>query len=233
MADDIEEDGIDDATQAFEGLRAEIAVLCRAVEAIEPVLRDNQAPDYSPTLGALTKSLDAIASRIEAIETHTGATVPAEVARREIARVYDASLRPARGDLERATREVLDAAHALHGAAGHTRTREEQRGWIIRAAAIGAAVGLLAFPPLVFPIARLLPFGNLPDSLAASALGTDRWTAGTALMSRADPGRWTDLVEGYTAAHSAGGDLKACLDAAQKVGKEQRCSITIRPAPAP
>jgi hypothetical protein len=52
---------------------------------------------------------------------------------------------------------------------------------------------------------------------------------GTALMSRADPGRWTDLVEGYTAAHAAGGDLKACLDAAQKVGREQRCTVTVRP----
>ncbi len=229
MAGDAEEEGLDDATRAFEGLRAEITVLRRAVEAIEPVLRDNQAPDYSPTLGALAKSLDAIASRIEAIETHTGATVSAEVARREIARVYDASLRPARGDLERATREVLDAAHALHGARGRTRTHEEQRAWIISTAAIGAAVGLLAFPLLVFPLARFLPFGNLPDSLAASALGTDRWNAGTALMSRADPGRWTDLVEGYTAAHAAGGDLKACLDAAQKVGREQRCTVTVRP----
>jgi hypothetical protein len=184
MAGDAEEEGLDDATRAFEGLRAEITVLRRAVEAIEPVLRDNQAPDYSPTLGALTKSLDAIASRIEAIETHTGATVSAEVARLEIARVYDASLRPARGDLERATREVLDAAHALHGARGRTRTHEEQRAWIIRTAAIGAAVGLLAFPLLVFPLARFLPFGNLPDSLAASALGTDRWNAGTGSRHR-------------------------------------------------
>ncbi len=233
MADGVEEDGLDDATRAFECLRAEITVLCRAVEAIEPVLRENQAPDYSPTLGALAKSLDAIASRIEAIETHTGATVPAEVARREIARVYDASLRPARGDLERATREVLDAAHALHGAAGHTRMREEQRGWIIRTAAIGAAAGLLMFPLLVFPLARFLPFGNLPDSLAASALGEDRWNAGMGLMSRANPEKWNGFVADYTMVRATDGELKTCFDSAQKAGKEQRCSITIRPAPAP
>ncbi len=233
MAGVIEEEGLDDATRAFEGLRAEITVLRRAVEAIEPVLRENQAPDYSPTLGALTKSLDAIASRIEAIETHTGATVPAEVARREIARVYDASLRPARGDLERATREVLDAAHALHGATGHTRTGEEQRGWIIRTAAIGAAVGLLAFPLLVFPLARFLTFGDLPDGLAASALGQDRWNAGMGLMSRANPEKWNGFVADYTMVRATAGELKTCFDSAQKAGREQRCSITIRPAPAP
>ena len=232
MAGGIEEDGLDDATRAFEGLRADITVLCRAVEAIEPVLRDNQAPDYSPTLGALTKSLDAIASRIEAIETHTGATVPAEVARREIARVYDASLRPARGNLERATREVLDAAHALHGAVGDTHRREEQRAWMIRTAAIGAAVGLLAFPLLVFPLARFLPFGNLPDSLAASVLGEDRWNAGMGLMSRANPEKWNGFVADYTMVRATDGELKTCFDAAQKTGKEQRCSITMRPVSA-
>jgi len=231
MADDIEEDGIDDATRAFEALRSEITALRRTVEAIEPVLRENHGPDYSPTLGALAQDLDAIASRIEAIEAHTGATVSAEVARREIARVYDASLRPARGDLERATREVLDAAHALHGATNHARTREEQRAWIIRTAAIGAAVGLLAFP-LAFPIARVLPFGNLPDGLAASALGEDRWNAGMGLMSRANPEKWNGFVADYTMVRATDGELKTCFDAAQKAGKEQRCSITIRPVPA-
>jgi len=233
MADDIEEDGIDDATRAFEGLRAEITILRRTVEAIEPVLRENQARDYSLTLGALAKSLDAIASRIEVIETHTGATVSAELARREIARVYDASLRPARGDLERATREVADAAHALHGAAGHTRTREEQRAWIIRTAAIGAAAGLVIFPLFVFPLARFLPLGNLPDSLAASALGEDRWNAGMGLMSRANPEKWNGFVADYTMVRATAGELKTCFDSAQKAGREQRCSITIRPAPAP
>ncbi len=232
MAGGIEEEGLDDATRAFEGLRAEFTVLRRAVEAIEPVLRENQAPDYSPTLGALAKDLDAIASRIEAIETHTGATVPAEVARREIARVYDASLRPARGDLERATREVADAAHALQVALGRVRTREEQRAWIIRTAAIGAAVGLLAFPLLVFPIARLLPFGSLPDGLAASALGEDHWNAGMGLMSRADAEKWNGFVADYTMVRATDGELKTCFDAAQKAGKDQRCSITIRPVPA-
>ena len=180
MAGGIEEDGLDDATRAFGGLRAEFTVLRRAVEAIEPVLRENQAPDYSPTLGALTKSLDAIASRIEAIEMHTGATVSAEVARREIARVYDASLRPARGDLERATREVARGACPPRSDRPCP-TREEQRAWIIRAATIGAAVGLLAFPLLVFPLARMVPFGNLPDELSASALGEDHWNAGMGL----------------------------------------------------
>ncbi len=127
---------------------------------------------------------------------------------------------------------MLDAAHALHGARGRTRTQEEQRAWIIRTAAIGAAVGLLAFPLLVFPIARLLPFGNLPDSLAALALSEDRWNAGMGLMSRANPEKWNGFVADYTMVRATAGELKTCFDSAQKAGKEQRCSITIRPVAA-
>ena len=159
--------------------------------------------------------------------------VPAEVARREIARVYDGSLRPVRADLERATREVADAAQSLGVTVGQARSRREQRAWTSRIAAVAAAAGLAAFPLLAFPLARALPIGDLPDRLATSALGTEPWMAGASLMSRADPGRWNDLIEGYTAARSAGGDFAACYQAARKAGREQRCSVTVRPTPTP
>jgi len=101
------------------------------------------------------------------------------------------------------------------------------------ASAIGAAAGLVIFPLFVFPLARFLPLGNLPDSLAASALGEDRWNAGMGLMSRANPEKWNGFVADYTIVRVTDGELKTCFDSAQKTGKEQRCSITIRPAPAP
>ena len=40
-----EEDQLDDATRAFEDLRAEVMVLRRAVEALGPALKENRAPD--------------------------------------------------------------------------------------------------------------------------------------------------------------------------------------------
>ena len=46
-----EEDQLDDATRAFEDLRAEVSVMRRAVEALGPALKENRAPDYSLTLG--------------------------------------------------------------------------------------------------------------------------------------------------------------------------------------
>ena len=43
-----DDDQLDDATQAFDDLRAEVAVLRRAVEALGPALKENRSPDYSP-----------------------------------------------------------------------------------------------------------------------------------------------------------------------------------------
>ena len=232
MAADDEE--LDGASRAFEALRAEFADLRRSVEGIEPALREGRGPDYSPTLGALAASLETVAARLELIEKHTGAMLPAEVARREIARVYDASMRPVRGDLERAAREMQDAARRLEGTVGGARSRHEQQAWLVRIAILAGLAGFLSFPLLAFPLARMLPFGGeLPDRLAVAALGTDPWMAGAGLMSRADPGRWNDLVGGYATAHAAGDDLKSCFDTAQKAGLEQRCTVTVKPvAPA-
>ena len=153
------------------------------------------------------------------------------MARREITRVYDTSLQPARGDLERATREVGDAAQSLAATVGQGRSRREQRAWVLRVGVLAAMAGFVVFPLLAFPFARALPMGDVPDRLAALALGMDPWSAGAKLMSHADPGRWSDLVEGYREASATDGDLRSCLIAAQKAGREQRCSVTVRPSP--
>ena len=51
-----EEDQLDDATRAFDDLRAEVAVLRRAVEALGPALKEHRLPDYSLSLGQIAKT---------------------------------------------------------------------------------------------------------------------------------------------------------------------------------
>jgi Family of unknown function (DUF6118) len=65
-----EDDQLDDATRAFDDLRAEVAVLRRAVEALGPALKENRSPDYSLSLGQIAKTQAAIGTRLEAIEGH-------------------------------------------------------------------------------------------------------------------------------------------------------------------
>jgi len=64
-------DQLDDATRAFDDLRAEVAVLRRAVEALGPALKENRSPDYSLTLGHIAKTQATIGARLEAIEGHS------------------------------------------------------------------------------------------------------------------------------------------------------------------
>src|SRR3954454_16804747 len=86
-----EEDQLDDATRAFEGLRAEVMVLRRAVEALGPALKENRAPDYSLTLGQIAKTQAAIGAHLEAMEAHPALKLTPAA----IAPARDAALMPA------------------------------------------------------------------------------------------------------------------------------------------
>src|SRR4051812_19909252 len=89
------------------------------------------------------------------------------------------------------------------------------------------------FPLLGLPLARNLPFGLPPDRLAAAALGEDGWSAGAGLMRGANPQQWSAINESLLRSEAAGDELKTCVEAAKKTGKEQRCVLTLRPAPLP
>jgi hypothetical protein len=53
-----------------EGLRAEVSVLRRAVEALPGAWEDSRPPDYAPSLGTIAKGLAAVDHRLAGIETH-------------------------------------------------------------------------------------------------------------------------------------------------------------------
>lgn len=219
---------VDEATRAFEDLRTEIIGLRQAVEALTPTIEKGRAPDYSPTLGVIAKNLHAATVRIDAIAKHTGANLAPEIARREIARVYDESLRPARLELERSTREVLDAVHVVNNAVAKVRTGREQRAWFMRAGAIGLAAGLVAFPLLVHPIARLLPVNwRIPEMIATSTLGRAGLDAG-ALMQADSPAGWRRIAEADAVLRAGREELKRCQEAAIKINKDQRCTIVVK-----
>lgn len=223
----------DEATLAFEALRAEIVGMRCAIEALGPALQDvrSSAPDYSPTLGVLAKNLHAMAQRVEAIEKHTAAKLSPEAYAREMGRARDTVLRPFRDGLESARREVIEAAVSLRDAVGAVREKEEQGRRLLWTAMGGAAAGLVAFPLLVFPIARWLP--GMSERLALSALGRNGWEAGSRLMETDSPTSWRRLVEADGVVRVAGDELRACREAAMKAGKDQRCTITVRPPSAP
>src|SRR3546814_4031817 len=62
------DDGEDQAAQAFESLRAEVSLMRRAVERLAAERAEvPDVPDYSETLGVISRNLSATAQRVDAL----------------------------------------------------------------------------------------------------------------------------------------------------------------------
>ena len=226
-----EEDQLDDATRAFEDLRAEVVVLRRAVEALGPALKENRAPDYSLTLGQIAKAQATVCEHLAAMEGHPALQLTPEAFRARVERAVTEASRQVLRDAEGVARAISWANQEAQAMLGSARTREAQNWRLLEVAGIGVMAGLILFPLLCFPLARILPFGSLPDRLAAAALGEDGWSAGAGLMSRADPAQWRAINESLLRSEAASDELKACYEAAKKTGKEQRCNVVMKAPP--
>jgi uncharacterized membrane protein len=223
-----EDDQLDDATRAFDDLRAEVAVLRRAVEALGPALKENRSPDYSLSLGQIAKTQAAIGTRLEAIEAHPALRMTPAAFGEQLERAVTKASREARREAEDLVQGISIVSRDVQAMLGSARTREVQNWRLLEAGTIGLVAGLILFPLLGFPLARNLPFASLPDTLAASAMGEDPWRAGMTMMSRADPQKWDAIVNGWRRAEAAGDELKGCYEAARKSAKEQHCSVVIK-----
>jgi hypothetical protein len=207
--------------------------LRRAVEALGPALKENRAPDYSLTLGQIAKAQAAVCEHLAAMEDHPALRLTPAAFGEQVERAVAEASRKVLRDDEGVARAISWANQEAQAMLGSARTCEAQNWRLLEMAALGVVVGLIVFPLLGFPLARNLPFGHLPDTLATAALGEDGWSAGTGLMQRTDPRQWSNLNEALLRSEAAGDELKTCVEAAKKTGKEQRCVLTLRPAPLP
>ena len=106
MADEHDQEEGDAAAEAFEGLRGEVTLLRRAVERLAAELPEQ--PDYSETLGRLTKATVAAAQRLDIL---------AKAAEDGVAPRYVADRITAAGGSARAEdqRTIAEARGALEG----------------------------------------------------------------------------------------------------------------------
>jgi len=190
-----EDGGEGDAAGAFEALRAEVAALRRGVELIyrqqqEAAGAAGPAPvDYSPTLGGMAKTLQAVEGRLQAIEGKPAmALTPSR---------FEADIRAAGhwageqgASAVRAAVAALEAAkRELEGVLAGARTRREQWAWVGVTAVLGVLGGVL-----LWFMAALVPWG-VGHRLAAALVDTGgRWKAGEMLMYEADPEAWDRQV---------------------------------------
>jgi hypothetical protein len=222
MEDEADHHGAADPAQAFEDLRAEVSELRRAVEALSAAWGENQAPDYTPSLGTIVNGLAAVDGRLAGIEKHPALRLTPEQHQQAVAQAGNMLMREAVQKLDRAAQDAERERHQLAGLIGTVRKQDEQRNWLLWAASGALVVGLLVSPF----VAGVLPFGG-DSAVAAVIMNANRWNAGIALMQAASPDGWRGLADASNLVRVNQEALAACREAAAKVKKEQRCTITV------
>lgn len=212
-----EEEPGDAAAEAFEALRAEVAQMRVAVEA----LSQGAVPDYSPTLGE-------IAQRLEAIESHPALQLTPEGYRRQVQAAVDYVRQGMQGELRALVDDTRSARTQLQQLGANLRARDQQDRWLLYAAAGGAALGVFLWLMMSGPIARRLPW-DLAEKMAARTLRLNRWDAGNALMDSANPQAWGRIVWAANLETANRAALEDCRGEAAKKGTPQRCVVTVQP----
>lgn len=223
----------DPATQAFARLEGEMALVRRAVEHLAAEKAEIVIPDYSRTLGEMTKRLGAVAQGLKTIAekpamqlTPEGLAARIEAAAQGARRADQTALAEAREGFDHGSRTIREIAGIAHAA------REQHRRFVW-ASGGGLLAGILLWSLLPGAIARAMP-GNwlLPERIATRMLGeSSSWEAGTRLMQAGSPQAWAALVQAADVQRDNRKAIDQCRNAADQAAKSVRCPIEIRPAP--
>jgi hypothetical protein len=213
------------AEQAFDALRAEVAEMHRALQAIPEALKKSRPADTTETLGAIAKNLEIVGSFMAKIEQHPAIrTTPAHY-HQAIAAAGDGLVHKSVREFDSAKAAAVAERRELAAIIGTMRGKWKQWEWL-GWTGIGALIlGLLISPMF----ARVLPFG-WDGHVAAFIMQADRWNAGASLMQAHHPEAWQDLESAAALLKPNIAALAACRDAAAKTKKEQHCGIVV-PAP--
>ena len=215
MAEDHEGLG-DDPAAAFEALRAEVAQVRASLDGLATT-----APDYSPTLAAIAKSLAAI-------EAHPALRSTPEAFAHQVRQASEALQQQGRRELASAAQRVDAAGGDLELLALRQRTGREQVRQVAIMTAVGAVAGVIVWVCFSGPIARALPASwRAPERMAAATLRLGRWDAGAQLMRTADPTSWNGVAAASAFWQKNAVAVELCEQAAAKTGKAQRCVVTV------
>lgn len=209
-----------DAAEAFEQLRREVAELGVQIERLPTRMR-GKAPDYSETLAAIVYGLKKMESHPAMQLTPERFNSQAKEAAEALRRVIEPDLRHAVAAVDHASRDVARFA-------GELRSREAQRNAVVYAGAGGLVIGMVAWAILAGPFVRLLPQSwQVPEKMAAATLHLDRWAAGSRLMQSADPASWKTVVAGAQLWRDNRPTLETCLKTAEKMQRAETCKVVV------
>ena len=223
------EAGEDAAARAFEELRAEVALAHRAVAGLAAERTGLDIPDYSETLGGITRDVGVLAKWMKAAaDTPAFQLTPEEMARR----ITLAAAEARRGDaanLDRARAAMERAAQEVRASLSSARTQERQRRHVIKAACYGALAGVLLWAVVPSTLARNFPNDwHLPERLAAHSVRSSTWDGGLRMLAAADPEKAGNLRFAMQLVEADNDAIRACERKAETSPMEVRCTVRLR-----
>lgn len=173
----------DPASEAFERLRLEVALLRRAVEGLSAEGRE-PAPDYSPTLAALRKAVKEVGTGVEQLsERPILALTLEQIVAAQIPMAQRLLAQPI-AELERDRAAFAQAVQVIQAAQRSELRRDELRRRAVALAAASAFAGALVWGLALGPAARALPDSwRVPERLAAATLDLPMADAGRRLLA--------------------------------------------------
>lgn len=219
----------DPAAAAFARLEGEVALVRRAVQQLAAEKSEIRIPDYTDTLGELSKHLGAAERTLKTIVAKPAMELTPE----EVARQIDRAARQARdateSEIQRAQVRFDNAACELRGTISTLRAAQEQRLHLIWAASGGILAGCLLWSILPGAIARALPDSwQLPERMAAHIVGAPSvWEGGVRLMQAGNPEAYRAISAAAVMRHDNKGKIAGCEKAALNAKKRVRCTIMV------
>jgi hypothetical protein len=215
-------DDQDPAAAAFTRLEDEIARMRGAVEQLSTGKAKIDAPDYTLTLGEISK-------RLGAIEAKPAMQITPEDMAARIAAAAAEARRTDRKALTDAQQKHDQAAYALRVLLGTATTIAKQRRYVIWAGGGGLFAGCVLWAILPGAVARALPESwHVPERMAANVAGGPTvWEAGVRIMRAGSPEAYRVIADAAEMRHQNRDVIAACEKSAAKRKKPVRCLIEI------
>lgn len=220
--------GEDEASRAFEALRADVLALRAIVEPLSTEWQKRMPADYSASLGQITKDLSETRRLLTQINKHPALAMSPTTYQQIVSDSGRVVMRDAVDRLRQAAQWVEHTRHTVETITGSERRREQQYKLLLGTAAAALLIGLLASPFM----ARVLPLGS-QSQVAAAVMGIDRWAAGSALMELENPRAWQEILVAATVLQRNREAIRVCQFAAEKSERTQRCTVIIPPVGTP
>ena len=228
MADD---EGPNEAAQAFQELRAEVTLMRRAIERLTAERMEvPEAPDYSETLGVIANNITATAQRVDMlVKSPMLAMTPEQLAGR-ITAAASTARQEDRQTIATARTGLGDVTRQLHSYVVSARRGDEQNRWLMWSAIGGIVVGMILWAVFAGIVARAVPASwQWPEKMAARSLDLPMWEGGQRLMRTSAPDAFANIAAGDRIVTANRQALEVCRKRADREGKTVRCTVSVAP----